>query len=84
MSMQKNITEHHLRNISTRNKTGKNNRHALPRPPVILLALTGCQALTTFDKYATMRLYEVYEAENLSACDYKPQFRDCTVDKRFF
>ncbi|MDY4349743.1 hypothetical protein [Pectobacterium brasiliense] len=52
--------------------------------PFILLALTGCQALTTFDKYATMRLYEVYEAENLSACDYKPQFRDCTVDKRSF
>lgn len=49
--------------------------------PFILLALTGCQALTTFDKYATMRLYEVYEAENLSACDYKPQFRDCTVDE---
>ncbi|KFX16622.1 hypothetical protein [Pectobacterium parvum] len=52
--------------------------------PFILLALTGCQAITTFDKYATLRLYEVYEAENLSACDYKPKFRDCTVGKRSF
>ncbi|PKX82052.1 hypothetical protein A0G02_16135 [Pectobacterium peruviense] len=52
--------------------------------PFMLLALTGCQAITTFDKYATMRLYEVYETDNLSACDYKPKFRDCMVNKRSF
>ncbi|WP_240346760.1 hypothetical protein [Pectobacterium brasiliense] len=33
-SMPKAAAEHHLRNILTRNKTGKKNRHALSRPPL--------------------------------------------------
>lgn len=52
--------------------------------PFMLFILSGCQALTTFDKYATLRLYEVYKIDGVSACDYKPKFNECTDGKQVF
>lgn len=46
----------------------------------LVIIVTSC---SSFHKYATLRLYEVYESHGISACQYKEDFNDC-IEKTVF
>lgn len=66
------------------NSFARNPRLCAISHSLMVFILTGCQAFNTFNKYANLRLYEVYRIDGVSACDYKPKFNECTDDKRTF
>lgn len=51
--------------------------------PLLLLACLALASCTTMHKYATGRYYEVYQAENLHACNYKAKFNACAEPYTF-